>query len=79
MGDGAAEDTKINMEKFLKKLDALINAEVPNFTLILDDPAGNSYLQVSKTCMENVNLSYMKVTVIYLIVPSATLLTVRLI
>ncbi|KAK2153758.1 hypothetical protein LSH36_287g03012 [Paralvinella palmiformis] len=45
IGDGAAEDTKGNMEKFLKKLDALITGEVTNFTFILDDSAGNSYLQ----------------------------------
>ena len=51
MGDSAAEDTKVNMEKFLKKLDALISGEVPTFTFILDDPAGNSYLQVCIACV----------------------------
>jgi len=43
-GDSAVENMQEKMDAFCKKLDKLISAEVP-FTVILDDPAGNSYLQ----------------------------------
>ncbi|XP_065222269.1 zinc finger protein ZPR1 [Planococcus citri] len=45
--DSADTDTVSKMNEFLKKLDDVIACKVP-FTLILDDPAGNSYAQ-SKT------------------------------
>jgi C4-type Zn-finger protein len=47
MGDSAGTDTKTKMNAFFKKLDAVISGEMANFTFILNDPAGNSYLQVS--------------------------------
>lgn len=45
--DSAEVKSKMQFDKFLKKLDSLIACRMP-FTLILDDPAGNSYAQ-SKT------------------------------
>jgi hypothetical protein len=44
-GDSADPEMKRKMDQFCEKLDGFITAEVP-FTVILDDPAGNSYLQV---------------------------------
>jgi zinc finger protein len=43
-GDSAYPEMKAKMEQFCQKFDRLISCEVP-FTVILDDPAGNSYLQ----------------------------------
>lgn len=43
--DSAEVKSKMQFDKFLKKLDSLIACRMP-FTLILDDPAGNSYAQV---------------------------------
>lgn len=43
-GDGAAPDVGVRMEKFKERLKECTEGEV-GFTLILDDPAGNSYLQ----------------------------------
>ena len=44
-GDSATNADKMKMEEFRDKLNRLKNGQ-DNFTLILDDPAGNSYLQV---------------------------------
>lgn len=43
--DSSDEKLKLQMVQFFKKLDSAIACETP-FTLILDDPAGNSYAQV---------------------------------
>ncbi|XP_035704705.1 zinc finger protein ZPR1 isoform X1 [Folsomia candida] len=43
-GDSAGPEMQKKMDEFCQKLDQLISAQVP-FTVILDDPAGNSYLQ----------------------------------
>ncbi|KAK7602982.1 hypothetical protein V9T40_002981 [Parthenolecanium corni] len=45
--DSAEDKSKAQMLSFLEKLEKLITSQLP-FTLILDDPAGNSYAQ-SKT------------------------------
>lgn len=47
-GDSAGPEMQKKMDEFCQKLDQLISAQVP-FTVILDDPAGNSYLQVSQS------------------------------
>ena len=44
MASGDARRNTDTFEEFLKKLKAVKNAEKP-FTLILDDPLANSYLQ----------------------------------
>ncbi|KAG6825697.1 hypothetical protein H0H92_002792 [Tricholoma furcatifolium] len=43
-GDSSQQDDKSSFETFLKNLKEVMNAERP-FTLILDDPLANSYLQ----------------------------------
>jgi len=43
-GDSAKDETKLKMDEFKLKLKEMISGE-KNFTFILDDPAGNSYLQ----------------------------------
>lgn len=43
--DSAEDKSKAQMLSFLEKLEKLITSQLP-FTLILDDPAGNSYAQV---------------------------------
>ena len=43
-GDSAKDETKLKMDEFKSKLKEMISGE-KNFTFILDDPAGNSYLQ----------------------------------
>lgn len=45
MSDSAEEKSKLQFDKFLQKLDSAIGGKLP-FTLILDDPAGNSFVQV---------------------------------
>ncbi|XP_006823818.1 zinc finger protein ZPR1-like [Saccoglossus kowalevskii] len=44
VGDSVGSENKQKMEIFLNKLDKVIGCELPA-TIILDDPAGNSYLQ----------------------------------
>lgn len=44
-GDSEAPDKKKRMKKFLKEFDKLLQGE-RKITIILDDPAGNSYIQV---------------------------------
>ena len=44
-GDSATDEVKQKMEEFHSKL-KLFKDGKEHFTLILDDPAGNSYLQV---------------------------------
>ncbi|KAJ8898296.1 hypothetical protein PR048_003656 [Dryococelus australis] len=43
-GDGADPETKKNLDNFLNKFDRVLKGEI-EITLILDDPAGNSYVQ----------------------------------
>ena len=43
-GDSATSDTKIKMDEFKRKLKLMIGGN-QKFTFILDDPAGNSYMQ----------------------------------
>ena len=47
-GDSATDGAKQKMEEFRQQL-AEMKAGKQHFTLILDDPAGNSYLQVRKS------------------------------
>lgn len=44
--DSQAADTKNRMDTFLEKLNTVIEGK-ERVTVILDDPAGNSYVQVS--------------------------------
>lgn len=46
-GDSAEIKSKEQFEEFLKKFDDILAGKL-KVTLILDDPAGNSYIQVSK-------------------------------
>merc|ERR1712080_543034 len=43
-GDSATADTKIKMDEFKRKLKHMKEG-TQKFTFILDDPAGNSYMQ----------------------------------
>lgn len=43
-GDSSTSEDRNKMQEFLDKLNKLIALETP-FTLIIDDPLGNSYLQ----------------------------------
>ena len=43
-GDSAKNETKEKMDEFKRKLKEMISGN-KTFTFILDDPAGNSYLQ----------------------------------
>jgi zinc finger protein len=45
-GDSETSESKERYEKFLDDMDKALKAEIP-CTLILDDPAGNSYIQVA--------------------------------
>lgn len=45
IGDSALEERKAKVEQFKAELRAMIDCKKP-FTIILDDPAGNSYVQV---------------------------------
>jgi len=45
MGDSSQDDSKQKMKDFVKKLDKIISGETLNVHLVLDDPAGNSYMQ----------------------------------
>jgi zinc finger protein len=44
-GDSVSEDRKSAFQVFLKKMDQLISLEIKPWTLILDDPISNSYIQ----------------------------------
>lgn len=44
-GDSAEDARKALFAKLIQKLNSVVNLEVLPFTLILDDPAANSYLQ----------------------------------
>jgi zinc finger protein len=44
-GDSASEGTSKRYEEFLSKMDQALAAKLP-ITIILDDPAGNSFVQV---------------------------------
>ncbi|XP_045469792.1 zinc finger protein ZPR1 [Harmonia axyridis] len=43
-GDSINKDSKENFEKFLKKFDEILEGKLP-ITIVMDDPAGNSYVQ----------------------------------
>lgn len=45
LGDSAAATTRSAFEAWLSRLDAALAADRPAFTLVLDDPTGNSYVQ----------------------------------
>ncbi|KAI0225047.1 Zinc finger protein ZPR1 [Lamellibrachia satsuma] len=45
IGDSSSQDVKGRIKEFCKKLDKIAKGEMLNIHLILDDPAGNSYLQ----------------------------------
>lgn len=44
-GDSQEPDKKKRLKKFLKEFDKILQGE-RKITIILDDPAGNSYIQV---------------------------------
>jgi len=44
MGDSATEEIKSKMAAFSTRLDDLLTGQTP-FTILLDDPAGNSFIQ----------------------------------
>jgi len=45
LGDSSQDGSRQKMKEFVKKLDKIIEGETLNVHLILDDPAGNSYMQ----------------------------------
>eukprot|EP00168_Porphyra_purpurea_P019141 TRINITY_DN7498_c0_g1_i1.p1 TRINITY_DN7498_c0_g1~~TRINITY_DN7498_c0_g1_i1.p1 ORF type:complete len:203 (+),score=81.21 TRINITY_DN7498_c0_g1_i1:28-609(+) len=45
VGDSAAAGTRDLFRAWLGRLDDAVSADVPRFTLIVDDPTGNSYVQ----------------------------------
>lgn len=44
-GDSSTQENKSRMDSFCGKLDQIINGEMMDVHFVLDDPAGNSYLQ----------------------------------
>lgn len=46
-GDSAEIKTKEQFEEFMKNFDSILDGTKLPITLILDDPAGNSYIQVN--------------------------------
>lgn len=46
-GDSTDSNYSGKMKEFLNKLEKIRKGELLNVTIILDDPSGNSYLQVS--------------------------------
>ncbi|XP_015120101.1 zinc finger protein ZPR1 [Diachasma alloeum] len=57
-GDSADETVKKRMDEFISKLDQVLNGVRP-LTIILDDPAGNSYIQSlsDSGCDERLNIT----------------------
>ena len=47
-GDSATEEDRQRLASFKDRLNRMIEGEDLPFTVILDDPCGNSYLQVQK-------------------------------
>ena len=45
-GDSTDPSERIRMKEFLQQLEDVQNGKLLNVTVILDDPSGNSYLQV---------------------------------
>lgn len=45
VGDSAATSTRSAFTSWLGRLDDVLSADRPSFTLVLDDPTGNSYVQ----------------------------------
>lgn len=48
--DAVEEGAKLSMKNFLAKMDKVLAGEIP-ITIILDDPAGNSYVQVQSSLL----------------------------
>ena len=46
VGDSQDPEKKIKLETFMEKFENLLEVKT-SFTVVLDDPAGNSYVQVS--------------------------------
>ncbi len=55
VGDSSKNDYKTRIETFLEKLNELKDGKLLNVTLILDDPCGNSYLQVNTVFLRQYN------------------------
>jgi zinc finger protein len=49
-GDSEAKGKASRMKECLDKLESIQNGQMLNVTIILDDPSGNSYLQVRLIC-----------------------------
>jgi C4-type Zn-finger protein len=49
VGDSADDGSRLRFEEFSNELNSMIEAKRLPFTIVLDDPAGNSYLQVRTT------------------------------
>jgi C4-type Zn-finger protein len=45
-GDSAPQDSKQRLTGFKERLNRMIEGDELPFTVVLDDPTGNSYLQV---------------------------------
>lgn len=48
-GDSVDPEMKQKMERLCSQLTSYLSGETP-FTIVLDDPAGNCYIQVSNDC-----------------------------
>lgn len=55
MGDSASSGERSQIEKFLDQFDEILSLK-KNITLVLDDPAGNSYIQSLTAPMEDPRL-----------------------
>ena len=51
IGDSVENSYSGKMKDFINKLEKIQKGELLNVTLILDDPCGNSYLQVMFKCV----------------------------
>jgi zinc finger protein len=50
IGDSTEDSYTVKMKDFIHKLEKIQKGEMLDVTLILDDPCGNSYLQVKINC-----------------------------
>ena len=53
IGDSATDDSRQRLTSFKDQLNKMIEGESLPFSIILDDPAGNSYLQVNHRKFKN--------------------------
>ena len=53
-GDSASDDEKQRLVSFKERLNKMFEGEDLPFTVILDDPAGNSYLQVTTVILNSI-------------------------